>query len=121
MLDNNVVVGVQASSGYLPGLTKFGPSGYNFASTDVKLGYQMGALTPYVIAGYGVAKANGIGGGGFTNSGDALNNLFASHGPEATLAHVGAGFDYAVNNNLTIGVAVQSYQARGFGPLASPP
>ncbi len=55
--DNNVVLGVRGSAGYMPGLSNYGPRGYNFGMADMKLGYDMGRLMPYVTVGVGMANA----------------------------------------------------------------
>ncbi len=57
--DNNLVLGVQGSIGRLPGLSKYGPNGYDFGMADVKLGYDMGRFMPYVSFGLGQAGATG--------------------------------------------------------------
>src|SRR5208337_2614152 len=47
-LDNNLVIGVQASAGYAPSLFARGPAnGYDFAMTSVNVGYDMGRFMPY--------------------------------------------------------------------------
>ena len=119
-LDNNVVVGIGASSGYAPSFTSFGPKGYGFGMVDLKVGYDMGRLMPYVTFGVGreTAMPNGQGFSGL----DSVNNVFASHGPSATLTKVGAGFDYEVNEHLHIGAEFNAVQVRGnaFGPPLAP-
>jgi opacity protein-like surface antigen len=116
--DNNLVVGVQASAGYAPSLFACGPAnGYDFAMTNVSIGYDMGRFLPYVTAGVGLAKANNGSRGGLPNASDSLNNLFTgASGPKA-LTTIGAGVDYAVTDQLTVGVAVSTVQSRGIlGP-----
>ena len=50
--DNNLVLGVRFSTGYNPWLFPGGLyHGFDFAATSVKLGYEMGRLTPYVVTG----------------------------------------------------------------------
>jgi outer membrane immunogenic protein len=124
--DNNIVLGVRGSVGTLPGLSNYGARGYGFGMADMKLGYDMGRLMPYVTVGVGMANAmNGIGNptGGLNN----VNNLFSRSGQSVTLTRVGAGFDYAVTNNLHIGVEASVVQAHGNGfgappqPGAAPP
>ncbi len=64
--DNGVVVGVRASSGYEPflwstprGFTQF--TGTAFAGGEAIVGYQMGQVTPYVIAGVDLARPTRFG------------------------------------------------------------
>jgi opacity protein-like surface antigen len=112
--DNNLVVGVQASAGYAPSLFACGPAnGYDFAMTNVSIGYDMGRFLPYVTAGVGLAKANG-GPGGLPNAGESFNNLFAGRSSPRALTTIGAGVDYAVTDQLTVGVAVSTVQSPGF-------
>src|SRR5450631_1647876 len=113
--NNNLVVGVQASAGYVPSLFACGPAnGYDFAMTNVSIGYDMGRFLPYVTAGVGLAKANSGPRGGLPNAGDSLNDLFTGSSSPKALTTVGAGVDYAVTDRLTVGVAVSTVQSRGF-------
>ena len=69
---NNVVVGIQASAGYSPNLFRYSPvAGYDFASTNVEVGYDMGRLMPYLTAGVTLAKPNILGQTGFTTTSDS--------------------------------------------------
>ena len=113
--ENNLVVGVQASAGYAPSLFACGPvNGYDFAMTNVSIGYDMGRFLPYVTAGVGLAKANNGPRGGLPNASDSLNNLFTGSSGPKVLTTIGAGVDYAVTDQLTVGVAVSTVQSRGF-------
>ncbi len=103
--DNHVVLGLRASAGYLPGIIQGGPAGYNFGMVDARFGYEMGRLTPWVAVGGGVAKATRFA----SNTPDvstSLNDLFSDTHKGATFTRASAGFDYAVNNNLTLGMSV---------------
>lgn len=111
--DNNVVLGLSGAVGTVPGWSGLGPiAAYNAAAADVKLGYTIGRLTPYVTSGLVLAKpAGGIGSG---LSADYPNALFASPGRTETSTRVGAGFDYALTNTTSIGLGL-SYNR---GPAA---
>jgi outer membrane immunogenic protein len=113
-LDNNVVVGIQASAGYLPGLYKYGPSGYNYGMANISVGYDMGRFMPYVTAGVGLANATNSN-WGVPNGLDSVNNLFNRSSQSTTLTTVGVGFNYAVTDNLRVGVEVNAVQAHGGG------
>lgn len=118
--DNDVVLGLRASAGYLPGIIQGGPAGYNFGMIDAKLGYQMGRLTPWVALGGGIAKATSLA-ANTPNVSTSLNDLFADTHRGITLTRASAGFDYAVTNNLTLGMSVGVMQVHnGFAtdPLA---
>lgn len=103
--DNHVVLGLRASAGYLPGILQGAPAGYNFGMVDAKLGYQMGRLTPWVALGGGIAKATSFA-ANIPNASTSLNDLFSDTQKGATLTRASAGFDYAVTNNLTLGMSV---------------
>jgi opacity protein-like surface antigen len=116
--DNNLVLGVQATAGYAPFLFGQGPyRGFNYAETSVKAGYDMGRFMPYVTAGVGFAKAQSFGVPAYTGAANSMNELFSSGGDLHAVGMVGAGFDYAVTNNLTFGMEVRANAGRGpYGP-----
>lgn len=114
---NNVIVGIEASAGYSPNLWRHSPvAGYNFATTDVLVGYDAGRFMPYLTAGVTLAKPNILGRDRFTSTSNSVNDLFAASNPKA-FTTVGAGFDYAVTNNVTMGVHVSVSSSNGlWGP-----
>jgi opacity protein-like surface antigen len=102
--DNAVVLGVRFSTGYDPWVFPSGPyRGFDFAETSVKLGYEMGRLTPYVVTGAALAWPTNFG-GGLADPGATVNGLFAGPGALQAVGTVGAGVDYAVTNNLHVGL-----------------
>jgi opacity protein-like surface antigen len=120
-LSNGIVIGVQGVSGYTPSMfSKYSRvNGFDYAGANVTVGYDMGRFEPYVIAGVGFAKAN-FGPPGLYNSSQSLNDLFNKSsfgGPLATITTVGAGFNYAVTNNLSMGLSFTATQVNG-GPAA---
>ena len=62
-----------------------------------------------------MAKPDVIG-RGFTTPGDAFNDLFDSTASVKAYGTVGAGFDYAVTDKLSVGVTVSA--GTGHGPAA---
>jgi outer membrane immunogenic protein len=121
-LDNRIVIGAQGSVGYLPSLYRWGPRGYDFGLAQVNIGYDMGRLMPYVTFGAGLARpTSAINGApvGFA----ALNDMAIGSQPTSGVTMVGAGVNYAVTDNLTVGVEVNSFQQHGgFGaPLVPQP
>ncbi len=111
LFSNNLVLGVRASAGYSPALFQRNSfSGYDYATASVKAGYNMGRLTPYVTAGAVLAKPTTF---GFGTTGESINGVFGGGGTTKTFATVGAGFDYAVTNKLTVGVGVSVSNNRG--------
>ncbi len=118
-LPNNVILGVSAATGYAPSLWPYSRfRGFDFGATNVTLGYDMGRLTPYVTSGLVLAKPVTWRSSDFPNTNDSLNGLFGSgSGSLRAAGTVGAGFDYAVTNNLHVGMGV----AVGTGGILVPP
>jgi outer membrane immunogenic protein len=113
---NDVVVGIRADAGYSPSLARWGSAkGFDFASTNLSVGYEIGRFKPFLTAGVALAKPDVIG-RGFATTGDAVNDLFDGTASVKTRGVVGVGFDYAVTDKLTVGVAVSA--SAGRGPLA---
>jgi opacity protein-like surface antigen len=101
--DNNVVLGVRLTTGYSPWAFPTGPyRGMSFGEADVKLGYEMGRLTPYVIAGVGLARPNY--GADIGDWSQTVNGLFSGPGAVKPIGSAGVGFDYALTNNVTVGL-----------------
>jgi opacity protein-like surface antigen len=121
--NNNIVVGVEGAIGYMPSIFRYSPyRGFDVAATNVKVGYDMGQFLPYVTAGGIIAKPHTTGlGTGYTGASDAVNGLFSGSSDLKGAATVGAGFDYAVTNNLKVGFSASVIQgSRGFygpGPI----
>jgi opacity protein-like surface antigen len=114
---NDVVVGVRADAGYSPSLARWGASrGFDFASANVSVGYEIGRFRPFVAAGVALAKPD-VFGRGFTTTSDAVNDLFDQASSVRAYGTVGAGLDYAVTDKLTVSVAVSAGAGRG---LAAP-
>lgn len=102
--DNNLVLGVRFSTGFSPWIYPGGATrGFDFAETSVKVGYEMGALTPYVVTGVALARPTNYG-SGFPDATDSINGLFSGPGALQAVGTAGVGFDYAVTNNLHVGV-----------------
>ena len=112
---NNVVLGVQASTGYSPAFFAHGPvKGFNYAATDVKVGYDMGRWEPYLTIGVVLAKPN-VRPGGIDLGPEAVNHLFDNAGGSLEAAgRVGVGVNYAVTNNLHVGLSVSVSKGDGF-------
>lgn len=111
---NSVVLGVQGSTGYSPAWTGFGRAkGFDYAATDIQLGYDMGRLTPFVTAGVVLLRPHfGLGGSPFGST-DSLNAVMGGPGEVRGATRVGVGATYAVTNNLSVGLAVSAVQGRG--------
>ena len=103
--DNRLVLGVKFDTGYAPFLTSSGKfRGFDYAMTEVKLGYDFGRVVPYVYAGGGLAHATAFN-SGLPDANATINGLFYGPGGARAVSTFGAGVDYHVTNNVTIGVS----------------
>ena len=114
-LADNIKLAIEAGTGYTPLAWPRGLShGASFGFARAKVGNEIGKLTPYVMAGGALARLDN----GFANrpGADTFNALFGGDGRLRSSAMVGAGVDYQINNNLSVGLGV-SVQQGGFGGL----
>lgn len=110
---NSVVLGIQGSTGFAPGWSSRSTfKGFDYAATDVKIGYDMGRVLPFVTAGVALAKPHFGPGVGYLGT-ESFNTLINGSTDLHALTRVGAGVDVAVTNNLTVGVAVSMVNGRG--------
>jgi opacity protein-like surface antigen len=118
--DNNLVLGIQASTGFVPFSIQHSPfKGYDYGEVSAKVGYEMGRVTPYLATGIVLARPNGTPGAGYLSPADSANNVFNGASDLAASGVVGAGVDYALTNNTTIGVA--AVVGTGHGAFVAPP
>jgi hypothetical protein len=111
--DNHVVVGVQAAAGYAPYAIQNGRFlGANFIGANAFVGYDMGRLTPFLTTSVDFARSSQFD-HGFSGGTDAINSFLNGGGDTAMFGSIGAGFNYAVTNNLSVGMAVGAATARG--------
>jgi opacity protein-like surface antigen len=104
-LPNNFVVGIDVKTGFAPYSFQHSPNkGVDFGSANVKLGYDMGRFMPYVTTGVTLAKPSG----GYSNPADSAGNLFSSSTDLKAAATFGAGVDYAITDNLHLGLGVSA-------------
>ena len=117
--DNNLLLGLRFDAGYSPWAYSTGPyKGTSFGEADIKLGYAMGRLTPYVIAGAGLARPNyGVNVGDLNQT---VNGLFSSPAAAQGYGTAGVGLDYALTNNVTVGVEARVSNG-GVPSLLGPP
>ncbi len=118
--DNGVVVGVRAEAGYGPllwatprGFSQF--TGTAYAGGVATVGYRMGQLTPYLLAGVDFARPSNFGG---TNPLDAVNAVFSGPGAVQAVGTVGMGATYQVTPNLSFGVEARVSKATNSDPNA---
>lgn len=110
--DNNFVLGVKFDTGFAPfAYERY--RGFDYAMGSLKLGYDFGRVTPYVYAGAGLARATPFS-SELPNAGATLNGVFGQ-GPAQGVGALGAGVDYRLTNNVTIGVAAGVFRGAGEG------
>lgn len=85
-------------------------AGFDVSRSSMKFGYDMGAFKPFVSASFANATAPAFGANLFAGP-PGVANPFA---PSATVSTVGAGFDYAITDNLHFGMSVSAAQATGW-------
>ncbi len=114
---NNIVLGVGGAVGYTPfAFTNSRARGFDFAQTDVRVGYDLGRLMPYVTGGVALLKPTlGTGLGAF-NASDSFNDLVNGSRDLKAVGTVGAGVEYAITNNLHVDVAVSVTQTPALLP-----
>jgi outer membrane immunogenic protein len=110
---NNVVLGLKADTGFAPVPTfssRF--QGFDYAMGEVRLGYDFGRVTPYVYAGGGIARATAFA-SELPDANATLNGAFGQ-GPGFGVTTLGAGFDYHLNDKITVGVSAGVFRAPGY-------
>ena len=75
----------------------------------------MGRLTPYVVVGAALARPNY--GADLGDWSQTANGLFSGPGAVRAVGTAGVGFDYALTNNVTVGVEARVNNGGAFGPL----
>jgi opacity protein-like surface antigen len=118
--DNGVIVGVRASTGYAPflwstpaGFTKF--TGTAYAGGEAIVGYRMGQVTPYLIAGVDLARPTFGFAGGALNPLDNINTVFSGSGAVQAVGTVGMGVTYQVTPNFSVGVEARVHNVSNGG------
>lgn len=103
--------GMEQKTGFAAGGDMLGlASGLSFSRTNMKFGYDMGAFKPYVSASFAETKAPAFGANVFAAPPDAATPYAFS----ASAASVGAGFDYAITDQLSFGMSVNASQVSGW-------
>ena len=101
-IGGNMLLGVSTGTGTMPLAWGGASRGLDFATTSVKLGYQIGKLTPYVTTSITSFKDSAVPGllSGFKTTGDLLAGRSDPKAPTS----VGAGFNYELTDSLHVGV-----------------
>lgn len=112
VFDNNVVLGARFSTGFSPWAvpgSRF--QGMDFAETSVKMGYEMGRLTPYVMTGVALARP-AFSGGGIANMSDSPTACSAALANSRRLARPASVSTMRSPTIFTLGWKRQSPTAR---------
>ncbi len=119
-IGKKLLIGVETKTGFAArdGMFGFAP-GFDVSRTSMKFGYDMGAFKPFVATGFAAIRAVsptafsassfGIGMDNYTNGVPIGGTGFA---PSARANTVGAGFDYALTDKLSLGVSVSATQVQ---------
>ena len=111
------LVGVETTTAFAAtsGLLGYS-SGFDASRTTMKFGYDMGRFKPFVMSGYTqIGPSFGAPFAAFGGAG-AVPTVGAPFAATAHAATVGAGFDYAVTNNLSFGMSLQATQTSSDWP-----
>jgi hypothetical protein len=107
VFDNGIMLGVQASTGYMPylqtnaGFTQF--TGGAFAGGSAIVGYNFGQVTPYVITGVDFVRSTRFGSSAF-NASDSINTVFSGPGAVQAVGTFGVGVNYRITSNFSMGL-----------------
>jgi len=121
VFDNGIMLGVQASTGYMPflqaspGYAQF--AGSAFAGGSAIVGYNFGQVTPYVITGVDLIRPTRFGYGAF-NASDAINSVFAGTGAVQAVGTFGVGVNYRLTSNFSMGLEAIVHTSPSSGAFA---
>ena len=121
VFDNGIMLGVQASTGYMPYLQS-GPgysqfTGGAFAGGSAIVGYNFGQVTPYVITGVDFVRSTRFSNGAF-NASDSINSVFAGPGAVQAVGTFGVGVNYRITSNFSMGLEAIVHTNPSSGPFA---
>jgi hypothetical protein len=121
VFDNGIMLGVQASTGYMPYL-QTGPgysqfTGGAFAGGSAIVGYNFGQVTPYVITGVDFVRSTRFSGGAF-NASDSINTVFSGPGAVQAVGTFGVGVNYRITSNFSMGLEAIVHTSPSSGPFS---
>jgi hypothetical protein len=121
VFDNGIMLGVQASTGYMPYLqTGAGSSQFTggaFAGGSAIVGYNFGQVTPYVITGVDFVRSTRFNGGAF-NASDSINTVFSGPGAVQAVGTFGVGVNYRITSNFSMGLEAIVHTNPSSGPFS---
>src|SRR5271170_633028 len=107
VFDNGIMLGVQASTGYMPYLqTNPGFSQFTagaFAGGSAMVGYNFVQVTPYVITGVDFVRSTRFSSGAF-NASDFINTVFSGPSAVQAVGTFGVGVNYRITSNFSMGL-----------------
>jgi hypothetical protein len=121
VFDNGIMLGVQASTGYMPylqtgaGYSQF--TGGAFAGGSAIVGYNFGQVTPYVITGVDFVRSTRFSSGAF-NASDSINTVFSGPGSVQAVGTFGVGVNYRITSNFSMGLEAIVHTNPSGGPFA---
>jgi hypothetical protein len=121
VFDNGIMLGVQASTGYMPylqtnpGFSRF--TGGAFAGGSAIVGYNFGQVTPYVITGVDFVRSTRFGSSAL-NTSDSINTVFSGPGAVQAVGTLGVGVNYRINSNFSMGLEAIVHTNPSSGPFA---
>ena len=119
--DNGIMLGVQASTGYMPylqtsrGFSQF--TGGAFAGGSAIVGYNFGQLTPYVITGVDFVRSTRFGSSAL-NASNSINSVFSGPGAVQAVGTFGVGVNYRITSNFSMGLEAIVHTNPSSGPFA---
>ena len=121
VFDNGIMLGVQASTGYMPYL-QTGPGYAQFtggacAGGSAIVGYNFGQVTPYVITGVDFVRSTRFGGSAF-RARDSINTVFSGPGAVQAVGTFGVGVNYRITSNFSMGLEAIVHTNPSSGPLS---
>jgi hypothetical protein len=121
VFDNGIMLGVQASTGYMPylqtgpGYSRF--TGGAFAGGSANVGYNFGQVTPYVITAVDFDRSTRFNSGSF-NASDSINTVFAGPGAVQAVGTFGVGVNYRITSNFSMGLEAIVHTNPSSGPFS---
>jgi hypothetical protein len=119
--DNGVMLGVRASTGYMPylqtgaGFSQF--TGGAFAGGSAIVGYNFGQVTPYVITGVDFVRSTRFS-SATLNPSDSINTVFSGPGAVQAVGTFGVGVNYRITSNFSMGLEAIVHTNSGGGTFA---
>ena len=113
-IGRDFLVGVETRPGFTVSNPFATAAGFTSSGSSMKFGYDMGRFKPFVSASFSEIRPPAFGADPFSGPG-ALARVASPFSTPATVSTVGAGFDYAVTDKLSLRVSVSATQASGGG------